>query len=890
MNSMIGKSTGIALLMAAALLAALFAMGVFSATGVGAHDGATHPHAARLLQLEVREGVVDAGTGTALVLSPTAFVPATTDDPAVAQVQKYQTPTLGKTYTGLTLLIQPEIGTLITGVSPAGWQAYSGDDATADPGDASAPVKADGTATAADETAAENVLPNQALQAAAAFAIAFPVGIGPASIQIEVGDDPSVATVHTEATYTVGLSYDSPATSNTAGSTIELQLEAETGALDSGDDFFIEFGSGIGLPSSISSDDVLISNGDNVNREPASAFLNGRTLRVTVPDMNGDTDGNPGITVQTDADVSVRIRQTAGISNPTEAGLYFINAKTGVGDDQTTVSANVVSVIRSVSIDPKKGSSSADVTVTGKGFSGGSATVFIDKTIDDAATTDVDEESYTPNMEYDDGVDVVIASGATIADGSFTVTIAGISKPEGVDKVTISAFDGGSNRAEKTAEYTFSSGLTVSPESISWGQTLTLTMSDNGETPTEVRFGGNNSYKMAVETGATNKEAKVKVPPGVPVGNQNVEVISSSGVVSGLSTTVEIVPLTLSISPTDPVPGEQVTIRGSGFENSKQITGVTFGSLGEVALTDTSVTSTSSGRVSFTYKVPLDIGTGEKKVTLDVGERIGSGTITVPKPSVSVSPAESLIGSTITVTGSGFASSNRVEVFYDDEIEDVGVADSNGAVNINLTVPASAGIGATNSVEVRVRAEDSIKASADHKTPGAMITVSEQAQAGGMLTISGSNFQSFSILSEVLVGGQNVLPSPAPETDRQGTFEFQVRVPLLSVGSHTVSVKDGDDNSATETFSVVAEVVQVSTAPADVFADLIAADRLERVWYLIGATQMWEFYDPDPELASFNNLDEITVGEAYIVIVSEGDPIEFQGRTLYAGSNNIPIR
>ena len=36
MNSITGKSTGIALLMAAALLAALFAMGVFSAGSVGA--------------------------------------------------------------------------------------------------------------------------------------------------------------------------------------------------------------------------------------------------------------------------------------------------------------------------------------------------------------------------------------------------------------------------------------------------------------------------------------------------------------------------------------------------------------------------------------------------------------------------------------------------------------------------------------------------------------------------------------------------------------------------------------------------------------------------------------------------------------------------------------
>ena len=34
MNSLVGKSTGIALLMAAALLAALFAMGVFSAPPV----------------------------------------------------------------------------------------------------------------------------------------------------------------------------------------------------------------------------------------------------------------------------------------------------------------------------------------------------------------------------------------------------------------------------------------------------------------------------------------------------------------------------------------------------------------------------------------------------------------------------------------------------------------------------------------------------------------------------------------------------------------------------------------------------------------------------------------------------------------------------------------
>ena len=217
MNSITGKSTGIALLMAAALLAALFAMGVFSATGVGAHDGATHPHTARLLALEVHEGVVDGGSPAGLTLTP-PFTAATTADPAVEQGQKYQAPTLGKTYRGLTLVVQPEAGTLITDVSPAGWQAYSGDDATALVGASGAPVKADGTATAAGETAAKGVLPNQLIQsttASSGFAIAFPTGTNPASIQITVGDDPSITTTtHTEATYTVGLTYNSPSTSN----------------------------------------------------------------------------------------------------------------------------------------------------------------------------------------------------------------------------------------------------------------------------------------------------------------------------------------------------------------------------------------------------------------------------------------------------------------------------------------------------------------------------------------------------------------------------------------------------------------------------------------------------------------------------------------------------
>ncbi len=64
--------------------------------------------------------------------------------------------------------------------------------------------------------------------------------------------------------------------------------------------------------------------------------------------------------------------------------------------------------------------------------------------------------------------------------------------------------------------------------------------------------------------------------------------------------------------------------------------------------------------------------------------------------------------------------------------------------------------------------------------------------------------------------------------------------------------------------------------------------RLVRVWHLDARTQTWSFYDPAPEMAKFNTLTEFPSGLIVFVIISEGGPVEFQGRTLQPGIN--PIR
>lgn len=83
---------------------------------------------------------------------------------------------------------------------------------------------------------------------------------------------------------------------------------------------------------------------------------------------------------------------------------------------------------------------------------------------------------------------------------------------------------------------------------------------------------------------------------------------------------------------------------------------------------------------------------------------------------------------------------------------------------------------------------------------------------------------------------------------------------------------------------------QATTAPRsalEVFEEL--GDRLVRVWRLDRATQTWSFYDPDPAVAAFNTLSEVAGGNVVSVIISPGDPVQFQGQPLYAGNNPISL-
>ena len=76
----------------------------------------------------------------------------------------------------------------------------------------------------------------------------------------------------------------------------------------------------------------------------------------------------------------------------------------------------------------------------------------------------------------------------------------------------------------------------------------------------------------------------------------------------------------------------------------------------------------NNGDISFDVSVPQDVsaGSGKKITVTDSGDRVGTATVTIATAELTISPAESLRGETITVSGTGFPATDLVLIKYND--------------------------------------------------------------------------------------------------------------------------------------------------------------------------------------------------------------------------------
>ena len=847
MKAQLGKQTGIALALLATLLATLYAMGVFSVAE--AQAGPTRSFSS---------DTVAAGGTLDVTITLAGF-----------NGQVVETLPDGFTYESSTFVgngretntDEPEIIFTVFGATSVTY-----------------------TVTAPDP------LPDGALTF---MGVVRPIGadavsIGGASAVNEPEPEPTPAPTATpEPVESASL------TTNKAGSATRLTIMgsgAQLGDVGPGDEIVINLAK-FGLPSSIAEADVTIDDGYST-AHPESVSVSGSNVTLLLGKFVADKANNDAANVidSNDAMIRITVRDRAGITTPTKAGDYEVKVDgKDLSDDGETYDLSgdnmMVRILRSISVSPTSATRGTEITITGKGFTDGSATVTAGN---------------------------VGIGAADIVDGSFTLTVNNNIKvnnvsafAKGPDGTDIQATDGTGAIAEDglagddpapmpaPANHKINATFSIDPESPNPGQGVTITLADTdvmSDSDVTVSFGGGDDLDATNTDDGKDATWSVDVPSDVRRGTIQMSV--TVGTADALTKNITIATNPLAVTPTMVVPGQTISVTGTGFKGASTIAANDV-KIGSIGANTSELLVNNVGSVTFDVSVPDGVATGDVKVVVtDSAGRVGEATITVTKAALMLDPEEGLIGSDLMVSGEGFPANDLVLIMYNGNTITTANTTSTGTFSKGIVVPSSGiATGGSYSVTAESQINDkAVSASKTHKTPKPAITLSdESATAGSSLSIDGANFKGFVQVYRIEVGGQNVTTLPAPATDRWGSFSATVQVPQLSPGRYAVKaiVEDANGDSATEFLQVVEEVVVVSTAPADVFDSL--GDRLSRVWYLDRASQEWSFYDPAEEFAEFNTLDSVSSGQVVQIIVTEGDTVEFQGNTLYAGTNPIAL-
>ena len=283
-------------------------------------------------------------------------------------------------------------------------------------------------------------------------------------------------------------------------------------------------------------------------------------------------------------------------------------------------------------------------------------------------------------------------------------------------------------------------------------------------------------------------------------------------------------------NPSTVLANQRITLSGNGFSAGTTISSISIG--GKTIPADRindggSVSADDSGRWSATVDLPLNSATA---IDTGFGVRIairatdsegfyGMGVVTIPPRQITIDPPAGRVGTTATVRGTGFPSKNDEGSSFDIRITYTAgntqsnvsgiLPDASGNFTAEITIPSSAEIPSTNTVEAMVydlHFYEWAGATTTHLVPPPPgVTLSPTSGVPGTVVTVIVEGVSAYVPVRVLVGGFDITYDPAPHTSGQGTAEFDIRIPNLSPGSFPVEVQTADSTiSATFTVPAVA--------------------------------------------------------------------------------------
>ena len=720
-----------------------------------------------------------------------------------------------------------------------------------------------------------------------------------------------------------GMVTDIDSTSANAGVNITVKVNNLTSNLPPGSSIVLYLEDDYVVPSSIPANAVHFSAAGSHSRAAdgfstglviptiaptvkTGAYLDANkkdyAIRVRVPNF---CDDGASCGPEARQDLTMVVTSAAGIKNPSEAGTHShyvdvlgptdplkdagdIRAAIRDANGDVMEDAYTEMTLRKISLSSVDGTRGDELTVTGSGFKNGlSAGVFVlsgeAKPASCLALLDNDKSSRVGSgtVGSDDKVSV-----------TFEITVPTF-MPGSMNHICMA--DGKGGRSSDIDSFTLDPSIRVSPSTANVGDTVTVFAEDfeDGTAGTPITLA---SRPVGVNTSAIGPDrsgTETFVVPGWAEGTLRVEAW-------GKDTKLTVIGSALEISKSEALPNELLTIRGDGFSTSAPnmpnyvpvenitIDGVPLHVHEESQTTVNGmqvVDVSSSGQFVATVVLwpaegsadnpALTAGVHTIKV-VDNNDYSGTVVVTVPEPTISVTPGVAGPRDIVTISGENWPIDN----LEGDAIDHVSITvddgnrrrtysvfpDSAGRFFVEHRVATNVAIPSTNRVTATYSNE--VVEIATFEVPSAIIEVSPgEGQPGDVVSLSVDKMPVYASVDRVQIAGRDVLPAGNFSTDRTGSVTVDgVVIPGLDPGTYSI-LMDVDDTVAIGSLDILSEGPIGTEVPvAEALADL--GDSLEAVFYFDNISKTWSFHDPRPEFADLNTLDNLVNGEAYWVLVS----------------------
>ncbi|MCY4414821.1 MAG: hypothetical protein OXE87_00695 [Chloroflexi bacterium] len=637
-------------------------------------------------------------------------------------------------------------------------------------------------------------------------------------------------------------------------------------------------------------------------------------IQVFVPDRNPGND--TGFDSWSDAQASgiKLVLDKAGVKNPTEAGTHSVGYSVlspdeSVGDpevklDDVEGSGAPLATLAKISLSDEDAGRGTEITVTGTGFNNGTgAEVYV-------LIADTKPESCEALVGNSDAESLGEASVGS--DDKFVVTFT-VHQDEfdagPVNHICAVDSEAGSPRFSSDVDtFDLEPSVTVSPDSANFGDEVTVKPRDFTQAISSITLGPTCAWTSA--SGNTDcftperdgSDFVFDLPGGL---SEQIQIAVADGV-DTKRIYMGVVPSSLDLSQTEVAPNASIIISGSGFtENSTILVSnitiddeplVVSDAGTEDSGADRHVKVTSSGEFSATVRVwtdssssnnpTLDDGTYTVKV-VDQGGFEGEVDITILEPTVTVAPETASPRDFIVISGTNWPIStadqdNSVTIEVDGRTRNADIG-STGRFRYEYQLRSTIKIGDEHDVTVTYEdGRDDIEEETSFNVTPAHLTITPAAAGPGQtISIGIEGMPPYTLVDEVRIDGANRLGNRNVNTDLEGDATVtDILVPFLDPGFYPVEVRVGNETRVAQ-FEVLAEAGVPGVAMALPDAVVGLGDNLDAIFHFNNTSKEWTFYDPRPEFAELNTLNELNTGQPYWVLVKDSqEDVDWNGRLV----------